>query len=492
MGFLFATKNKKKTKMTDTTPAQATPDVKQASAPQENESPALVPTVPAACKSLYVADLAPNVTESNLLEVFTRVGQNVIQSIRVCRDSQTGTSLGYAYVNFHRPEDCEKALDVLNFEEINGRPCRISRSNRDPRIRRSGIGNLFVKNIAKDIDHAGLHDVFSTFGEIISCKVATDRITGESKGYGFVHFANPDDAEKAIENLKDTEKIAELAPELIAEGETLYSNVAMTKTERKQAMESQDKNLYVKNIADSITDEKFKELFEEKNYGTITSAVIMKDEAGTRKGFGFVCYDTKEAASAAKQGMNGQIVAGKPLYVAIAQSKEQRRRQLALQFNRTPMGHPGVPPVGYPGVPHGFFVGGMPAARFAQQPRGNPSFQQRGRVPNFAAGGRGAPVRPYPNMPPQQHQSDFLADFFKTIPETDASQRLGDMLYGLLIGEDKVSEFDAKQIVGRFLQEAQTKPIQQTVEQVHFLHMNPAARRAMIQKYTAPADQQQA
>merc|ERR1712137_1510140 len=173
--------------------------------------------------------------------------------------------------------------------------------------------------------------------------------------------------------------------------------------------------------------------------GTITSAVIMKDEAGTRKGFGFVCYDTKEAASAAKQGMNGQIVAGKPLYVAIAQSKEQR-----------------------------------------------------GRVPNFAAGGRGAPVRPYPNMPPQQHQSDFLADFFKTIPETDASQRLGDMLYGLLIGEDKVSEFDAKQIVGRFLQEAQTKPIQQTVEQVHFLHMNPAARRAMIQKYTAPADQQQA
>jgi len=592
MGLFFLPLKTKKTKMTDTTPAQATPDVKQASAPQENESPALVPTVPAACKSLYVADLAPNVTESNLLEVFTRVGQNAIQSIRVCRDSQTGTSLGYAYVNFHRPEDCEKALDVLNFEEINGRPCRISRSNRDPRIRRSGIGNLFVKNIAKDIDHAGLHDVFSTFGEIISCKVATDRITGESKGYGFVHFANPDDAEKAIENLngkclndkqvyvgkfiprqnrpstgtgsgktftniylknlnknltqdsfekllekatgdlgkitspklmvavedgvetskgfgfvnfenhevaaaalerfKDTEKIAELVPELIVEGETLYSNVAMSKTERKQAMESQDKNLYVKNIADSITDEKFKELFEEKNYGTITSAVIMKDEAGTRKGFGFVCYDTKEAASAAKQGMNGQIVAGKPLYVAIAQSKEQRRRQLALQFNRTPMGHPGVPPVGYPGVPHGFFVGGMPAARFAQQPRGNPSFQQRGRVPNFAAGGRGAPVRPYPNMPPQQHQSDFLADFFKTIPETDASQRLGDMLYGLLIGEDKVSEFDAKQIVGRFLQEAQTKPIQQTVEQVHFLHMNPAARRAMIQKYTAPADQQQA
>merc|ERR1712137_398476 len=624
MGFLFyyLAKKQKKTKMTDTAPTTAqTPDA-QAQAPEQvpekvpenatenaSEKPSEKPSeqVPAqaasqenegaspanfsqACKSLYVADLAPNVTESTLLEVFSRVGPNAVQSIRVCRDSTTGASLGYAYVNFHRPEDCERALDLLNFEEINGRACRISKSNRDPRLRRSGVGNLFVKNIAKDIDHAGLHDVFATFGEIMSCKIAIDRATGESKGYGFVHFSNPEDADTAIDNLngkclndkqiyvgkfiprqnrqnsgsgktftniylknlnkslseekfkelltkatsdigkitspklmvsnengeevskgfgfvnfetheaaaaalerfKDPSKMAELAPELTAEGETLYANVAMSKTERKQAMDSEDRNLFVKNIADSITEEKFKEIFEEKQFGTITSAVIMKDDNGNKKGFGFVCYETKEAASAAKQAMNGQNVGGKPLYVALAQPKEQRRRQLQMHYSRTPMGH-GVPPVGYPGVPGmaGYFVGGMPAAARYQQPRGGPGPFRGGRmqVPGFA-GGRGGP-RAFPMAHPGQPQNpDFLSDFFKGFNDSDASQRLGDMLYEKLISEDKLTEFDAKRVVGSFLRDSRGKPMQQTVEQVRHYHFNGPARKNLIGKVLHGEQQQ--
>jgi polyadenylate-binding protein len=111
----------------------------------------------------------------------------------------TRCSVSCAYINFQQSADVARALDTMNFDMIKGKPICIMWSQRDPFLRKSGVGNDFLKNLDKSINNKALYDTFSAFGNTLSCKVVCDE--NGSKGYAFVHFETQDAASRAIEKL---------------------------------------------------------------------------------------------------------------------------------------------------------------------------------------------------------------------------------------------------------------------------------------------------
>jgi RNA recognition motif-containing protein len=62
---------------------------------------------------------------------------------------------------------------------------------------------LFVAGLPYDLDDAELMEIFEKFGTVVTARVAMDKETGKSKGFGFVDMENATEAKDAIENLKD-------------------------------------------------------------------------------------------------------------------------------------------------------------------------------------------------------------------------------------------------------------------------------------------------
>ncbi|KAI3721370.1 hypothetical protein L2E82_32380 [Cichorium intybus] len=70
----------------------------------------------------------------------------------------------------------------------------------------------------------------------------------------------------------------------------------------------------------------------EKTLRTVIYHLVMLDPNGNNRGSGFVAFSTPEEASQAAK-MSGKMVVNKPLYVALAQRKEERRAKLQVALS---------------------------------------------------------------------------------------------------------------------------------------------------------------
>uniref|UniRef100_G1PK59 Polyadenylate-binding protein n=1 Tax=Myotis lucifugus TaxID=59463 RepID=G1PK59_MYOLU len=271
--------------------------------------------------SLYWGDLHPDVTRGDALKFSPARGPHRGSGRET---DQPVRSVGYGYVNLPQAGGrAERALDTMNFDVIKGKPVRIMWSQRDPSLRKSGVGNIFIKNLDKSIDNKALYDTFSAFGNILSCKVVCDE--NGSKGYGFVHFETQEAAERAIEKMNG----------MLLNDRKVFVGRFKSRKEREAELGARAKeftNVYIKNFGEDMDDERLKDLFGK--FGPALSVKVMTDESGKSKGFGFVSFERHEDAQKAVDEMNGKELNGKQIYVGRAQKKVERQTELKRKFEQ--------------------------------------------------------------------------------------------------------------------------------------------------------------
>ncbi|KDP23018.1 hypothetical protein JCGZ_01681 [Jatropha curcas] len=177
--------------------------------------------------SIFVGDLATDVTDSMLQETFASKYSSV-KGAKVVTDLNTGRSKGYGFVRFGDENERSRAMSEMNGVYCSSRPMRIgvatpkkssayqqqyssqalvlagghapngaiaqgSQSDGD-----SNNTTIFVGGIDSDISDEDLRQPFSQFGEVVSVKIPV------GKGCGFVQFANRKNAEDALQSLNGT------------------------------------------------------------------------------------------------------------------------------------------------------------------------------------------------------------------------------------------------------------------------------------------------
>lgn len=228
---------------------------------------------------LYVYDLPKDVQLQNIHEYYKKHVGDCMPEIK----RNPNKPFYLAIVRFNNHSDFKRASEEHQYPTIKGRVCRSLPFDRDFKTNQNLGSNLFIKGLSKDTTNKDLHEHFEKAGVVKSAKVSISE-NFESRGYGFVQFLKEDEAEKAVQELNNSE----------LKGYKLQVEKYLAKNRR--GAERIFNNLYVKEIPkENFGDKELEGLFSK--FGRILSAKVMYELDGTTsRGFGFVCFEDCEAA----------------------------------------------------------------------------------------------------------------------------------------------------------------------------------------------------
>lgn len=275
-------------------------------------------------KTVYVGDLSLKTVESDLYKIFSTVGSILtIKLVKPLNESFSNYNSAYAYIIFNEYGEALEAVNKLNFFKMHEKEMRVMFYDKE-KIKNTHSGNIVIKNLSADCDNKTLHDTFSIFGEISSCKVASNA-QGKCKGFGFVQFVKKSSAKKALK----------VGSEMQMDGYTIKVEKYEKNHKTKMGM-AVFTNIFFKNFPIIIQEEELKKLFTK--YGEVTSFHFTKKSDGTLRGFGFANYKNAEDAQTAINELHDKNIFGEecpePFYVQQAQKKQQRVDTLSAAFEK--------------------------------------------------------------------------------------------------------------------------------------------------------------
>lgn len=196
----------------------------------------------------------------------------------------------------------------------------------------------YVGNLEERTTDSLLWELFLQVAPVVSVHIPRDRLNQTHFGYGFVELQSESDAEYASK---------------ILHGIKFYGKpLKVNKASADRRNLDVGANLFVGNLDPMVDDSVLMETF--KTFGLVITAKIAREGengTGASRGFGFVGFDSFEAADAAIEAMSGQFLCNRPITVSYAFKKDGKgerhgsasERLLAAQAKKTFTASPTVP-----------------------------------------------------------------------------------------------------------------------------------------------------
>ncbi|KAL6336330.1 hypothetical protein AAG906_014500 [Vitis piasezkii] len=189
---------------------------------------------------------------------------------------------------------------------------------------------LFVGNLPFNVDSAGLAGLFEQAGNVEMVEVIYDKITGRSRGFGFVTMSTVEEVEAAAQQFNGYElegrqlRVNSGPPPARRENSNFRGENTNFRGPRGGANLNSTNRIYVGNLSWGVDDLALETLFSEQ--GKVTEARVIYDrETGRSRGFGFVTYNSAEEVNRAIESLDGVDLNGRSIRVTMAESRPRRQ-----------------------------------------------------------------------------------------------------------------------------------------------------------------------